>query len=334
MAISLTGGATLSLDVQRTIDVILEPVFLDAELSRQFAMVTNLTQNKIKIGHMSSATKIIRAAQACNVNYRPMFQLSDRCIEQREQEVALKFCDDELAGTVFAAFRSVRRNNSENIAEEFLRLMTVQLQTAMKTDLERLGWFGDAASAVDGYNNMTGAWTYIKALAAANKIPAQNSNSGNNATPLTGQDVLQLLQDVFDNAHPTLKAVQNTQKIVHISGHLYDKLVGYFETQAVVNGMPQMVIEGRSVPTFRGVELMPHYSWDSILYNDFGLENENLVVLTTRGNFIMATNLTDINNPNASLGMEYERKTRTWYMDTRFFADFNYVLEKYISAAF
>jgi hypothetical protein len=148
------------------------------------------------------------------------------------------------------------------------------------------------ASADDNLNWADGVFKHLADAVALNTIGAiTNSNQG---VQLTNQQSYELLQDVVKAAPAALKTYPMSDKIIHVSGLLWDQIVEYLEDNAVTSGFIKIFETGAAnglTATYKGIPVKVHYEWDEISQEYFGLTEQNKIVYTVKGNMVMGTDL-------------------------------------------
>jgi hypothetical protein len=192
---------------------------------------------------------------------------------------------------------------------EVQKLILEQAERALKKTYEKLVWFGDKASANASINGVNGLWSVAFAEGiAANEIQNVDINSGSALNPGDGIDIL---TNVWENSPNELKAWAINEKAFYVSGSVYEQYLKDTEGQGLTCCVDQNytnLINGQTALTFRGVPVIPFYSWDSFL-NTGGTVFQHRVLLTVPGqNIVLGTDAqSDLNRIESRFRWEDEK---------------------------
>lgn len=292
----------IKLNSQQAIDIMFEPVFVDKDMMADFAIVKNLFAGEYKIGLLSALKNVTGKLQPCSPKYKGVSTMSERSLVAQYVEAGTKMCYEEFINTHYdylAPLFTTAQGNPD--LTTLLNLLTKQLGQGIKRDVNRVAWFGDVASVDDNLNWANGVFKHLADAIALGTIGnRENSNQG---VLLTNQQSYELLQDVVNNAPAALKAMPASEKIIHVSGILWDQIITYLEDNAVTNGYIKVFEEpkGGVSGTYRGIPVKAHYEWDEISQEYFALTEQNKIVYTHKSNMVIGTDL----RPDASGGASF-----------------------------
>jgi hypothetical protein len=323
----------IKLNAQDAIDIMFEPVFVDKDMMADFAIVKNLFAGEYKIGLLSAIKNVTGKLQACSPKYKGTSTMSERSLVAQYVEAGTKMCYEEFINThydLLAPLYTTAKGNPDLTI--LLNLLTKQLGEGIRRDVNRVAWFGDVADADDNLNWADGIFKYLDQLVTAGTIGAYtNSNQG---TALTNQQAYELLQDVVNAAPAALKTMPGSDKVIHISGLLWDKVVTYLEDNAVTSGFIRIFeeqIQGL-VGSYRGIKVKAHYEWDEISNEYFGLVDQNKIVYTHKSNMVIGTDLRPDATGGASFFKVYQNpETDEITLRAKFVFNTNYVWSELFS---
>lgn len=281
----------IKLNAQQAIDIMFEPVFTDKTLLSDFAIIKNLYAGEHKIGLLGKLKNVTGKLQACSPKYKGKSTMSERSVVAQYVEAGTKFCYEEFMNTHYDWLAPLYSNQGSVNLTELMNLLSRQLGQGIMIDTNRVAWFGDTASADDNLNFADGVFKYLNEAITLGTIGNRvNSNQG---VLLTNQQSYELLQDVVNGATASLKAMPASEKIIHISGLLWDQIITYLEDNAVTNGYIKVFEEAKGglSGTYRGIPVKVHYEWDEISQEYFALSNQNKIVYTAQGNMVIGTDI-------------------------------------------
>ena len=317
----------IKLNTQDSIDIMFEPVFIDKDMMSDFAIVKNLYAVEYKIGLLGAMKNVTGKLQACSPKYKGVSNMSERTLIAQYVEAGTKMCYEEFINThydLLAPLYTTAKGNPDLTI--LLNLLTKQLGDGIKTDVQRVAWYGDVASANDNLNWADGIFKYLDQLVLAGTIGKYtNSNQG---TALTNQQAYELLQDVVNAAPAALKTMPASEKIIHINGLLWDQVLTYLEDNAVTNGFIKVFEDdlNKIVGTYRSIKIKAHYEWDEISQEYFGLADQNKVVYTHKSNIVVGTDLRPDATGGASFFKVYQNpETDEITLRAKFVFNTNYV---------
>lgn len=324
----------LKLNVQDAIDIMFEPTFTDEQMMSGFQIIKNLYAGEYKIGLLSAMKNVTGKQQACSPKYKGKATMSERSLFANYVEAGAVMCWEEFLNTHYDYLAPFFTTQSNANPQQLISLLTKLLGDAIKRDVQRTIWYGDASSTDDNLNWATGMFKYLDDLITTNEIGYRiNSNQG---VALTGQQAYELLQAVVKNANINLKNMPASEKTIHINGLLWDNILQYLEENAITNGFIKVFeqADAGAIGSFRGIKVKAHYEWDDISQEYFGLIDQNKIVYTHDANMVIGTDL----RANAIGGASYfksyqDPKTDEIFLSSKFVFAVNYVWPELFSVA-
>lgn len=331
-----SGSLDLRLNTQQTITMMLEPVFTDGLLADSFSIVKNFYGGEYAIGLLGAMRNVVGKQQACSPKYKGAATMSERKLIANYLEAGAVLCYEEFMRTHYDYLAPLytTAQGTPNLTQ-LVNILISLLGEGIKRDVERVAWFGDSASTDENINFADGVFKFIDDLVLTNQIGYRvDSTQG---TLLTDQQAYELLQDVVQNATSALKRYNRADKVIHISGDLWDQILRYLMDASISNGFIKIFEEpqGEMVGTFMGIKVLAHYNWDDISFEYFGLEHQNKIIYTVKSNLVMGTDLrSDATGGSAFFKTYQDPKTDEIFMTSKFILAINYVWPELFSVAF
>ena len=295
-AISATyGGAQLN-------EIFYEPVFRSDDIMRNYRVIPNV-KHVMNVYTAAALTKIVEVYSTCSTaSGANQFDISDKVITAGRCRVALEQCTDEFFGTFI---EESYRSGADVMNIEGTQLADAIVNRAVKgiaSDVVRLAWGGDVAGAVAGYAVFNGWMELMKAE------PVLTFNSATPADPIAS-DALSLIMNVYDGAPAALQQVAPADKKMFVTPKLYNAYLQNIEGNGADLAIVNMVDASPRV-SFRGVELVAMYEWETILADtnpDLFINGGNNfnqgVCYTAVENLIIGSDVTD---PEGSFKVFYD----------------------------
>jgi len=244
------GGANLN-------EIFYEPVFRSEDLMRNYRVIPNV-KHKMNVYTAAALTKIVESYSACSASSGAnQFNIDDKVITAGRCRVALEQCTDEFFGTFI---EESYRSGADVMNIEGTQLADAIVDRAVKgiaQDVVRLAWGGDIAGAVAGYTAFDGWMELMKAETVIERTGVAPANP-------TAAEALGLIMEVYDAAPAALQQVAPADKKMFVTPKLYNaylqNLEGNGADLAIVNR-----VDASPRVSFRGVELVAMYEWDTIL---------------------------------------------------------------------
>lgn len=244
------GGANLN-------EIFYEPVFRSDDLMRNYRVIPNV-KHKMNVYTAAALTKIVESYSGCSATSGTnQFNIDDKVITAGRCRVALEQCTDEFFGTFI---EESYRSGVDVMNIEGTQLADAIVDRAVKgiaQDVVRLAWGGDIAGAVAGYTAFDGWMELMKAETVL-------THTGIAPAAPTAAEALALIMKVYDQAPAALQQVAPSDKKMFVTPKLYNaylqNLEGTGSDLAIVNR-----VDASPRVSFRGVELVAMYEWDTIL---------------------------------------------------------------------
>ena len=244
------GGAQLN-------EIFYEPVFRSDDIMRNYRVIPNV-KHVMNVYTAAALTKIVEVYSTCSATSGTnQFDLSDKVITAGRCRVALEQCTDEFFGTFI---EESYRSGADVMNIEGTQLADAIVNRAVKgiaSDVVRLAWGGDVAGAVAGYAVFNGWMELMKAETVLTQSAVDAANP-------TAANALDIIMKVYDGAPAALQQVAPADKKMFVTPKLYNaylqNLEGNGADLAIVNR-----VDAAPRVSFRGVELVAMYEWDTIL---------------------------------------------------------------------
>jgi hypothetical protein len=288
------GGAQLN-------EIFYEPVFRSDDIMRNYRVIPNV-KHVMNVYTAAALTKIVEVYSTCSsASGTKEFDISDKVITAGRCRVALEQCTDEFFGTFI---EESYRSGADVMNIEGTQLADAIVNRAVKgiaSDVVRLAWGGDVAGAVAGYAVFDGWMELMKAE------PVLNTAALDPANPTAG-NALTLIMQVYDGAPAALQQVAPADKKMFVTPKLYNaylqNLEGNGADLAIVN-----TVDAAPRVSFRGVELVAMYEWDTILTDTNPDLFNNVTDLTQGVCYTAVENLiigSDVTDPEGSFKVFYD----------------------------
>jgi hypothetical protein len=244
------GGAQLN-------EIFYEPVFRSDDIMRNYRVIPNV-KHVMNVYTAAALTKIVEVYSTCSATSGAnQFDLSDKVITAGRCRVALEQCTDEFFGTFI---EESYRSGADVMNIEGTQLADAIVNRAVKgiaSDVVRLAWGGDVDGAVAGYAVFNGWMELMKAETVLTQSAVDAANP-------TAANALDIIMKVYDGAPAALQQVAPADKKMFVTPKLYNaylqNLEGNGADLAIVNR-----VDAAPRVSFRGVELVAMYEWDTIL---------------------------------------------------------------------
>lgn len=297
------GGANLN-------EIFYEPVFRSDDLMRNYRVIPNV-KHKMNVYTSAALTKIVTKYAGCSSSSgSTQFNIENKTITAGRMRVALEQCTDEFFGTYI---EEMYKSGVDVMNLEGTQLADAIVNRAVKgigQDVVRLAWGDDTAltggSAVAGYGNMDG---WMKLMGAdATVLAARTEYAGVEAAP-TAADAIGLIRTMYDTAPADLQQVPSSEKKIFVTPKIFNAYLANLEGSsadlAIVN-----TVDGYTRVSFRGVQIVPMYEWDTILadtnpalFLEAGVNLTNGACYCATENLIIGSDVTD---PEGSFKVFYD----------------------------
>lgn len=276
--------------------LLIKPIF-DDELNvfNVFKIYQNIKHGKQRVHHLNEMDFDLVEADGCGFEDTGSLNITDRTLYIYPVKGQFTQCVDEFKCTYLDELTNTGLDKPDLVNTRINDLVIMQAERALRKTYERLIWFGDKASSKSSINGLNGLWSkHFADGIAANKINNVSIGSG---APLTAGDGISILTSVWENSPNELKAAAN--KAFYVSGSVYEQYMKDLEGQGLtccVDANYTNLVGGLQAVTFRGIPVIPFYSWDSY-YTSQGQADQHRVLLTVPSeNIVLGTdNASDLN---------------------------------------
>ena len=285
-------------------EIFYEPVFRSDDLMQNYRVIPNV-KHKMNVYTSAALTKIVQPYTACSATSgSTQFNIDDKVITAGRCRVALEQCTDEFFGTYI---EEMYRSGVDVMNLEGTQLADAIVNRAVKgigQDVVRLAWGGDSATA-----NYTAFDGWMKLMGAdATVLAARTEYAGVEAAP-TAADAIGLLRTMYDTAPANLQQVPASDKKMFVTPKIFNAYLANLEGSsadlAIVN-----TVDGYTRVSFRGVQVVPMYEWDTILadtnpalFLEAGANLTNGACYCAVENLILGSDVTD---PEGSFKVFYD----------------------------
>ena len=244
------GGANLN-------GIFYEPVFRSDEIMRNYRVIPNV-KHKMNVFTAAPLTKIVESYSTCSTSSTSTdFDIMSKTITAGRCRVALEQCWDEFKDTfIEESYRNgvdVTNMEGTQVGDAIVN----RAVAGIASDVVRLAWGGDIAGAVAGYTAFDG-WMELM------KLEPVLEQTGIAPLNPTAQEALNLIMKVYDGAPAALQQVAPADKKMFVTPKLYNAYLQNIEGNGADLAIVNMVDASPRV-SFRGVELVAMYEWDTIL---------------------------------------------------------------------
>ena len=290
------GGANLN-------EIFYEPVFRSDDIMSNYRVIPNV-KHKMNVYTSAALKNIVQPYLSCSpTSGSTQFSVDDKVITAGRCRVALEQCTDEFFGTFI---EESYRSGADVMNIEGTQLADAIVNRAVKgiaSDVVRLAWGGDVAGAVAGYAVFNGWMELMKAETVLVKTAVDAANP-------TAANALDIIMQVYDGAPAALQQVAPADKKMFVTPKLYNaylqNLEGNGADLAIVNR-----VDAAPRVSFRGVELVAMYEWDTILTDTnpdlfqsaAGADLNQGICYTAVENLIIGSDVTD---PEGSFKVFYD----------------------------
>ena len=285
-------------------EIFYEPVFRSDDLMQNYRVIPNV-KHKMNVYTSAALTKIVQPYTACSATSgSTQFNIDDKVITAGRCRVALEQCTDEFFGTYI---EEMYRSGVDVMNLEGTQLADAIVNRAVKgigQDVVRLAWGGDSTTA-----NYTAFDGWMKLMGAdATVLAARTDYNGTAAAP-TAADAIGLLRNMYDTAPANLQQVPASDKKMFVTPKIFNAYLANLEGSsadlAIVN-----TVDGYTRVSFRGVQVVPMYEWDTIvadtnptIFEKGGTNHTNGACYCAVENLILGSDVTD---PEGSFKVFYD----------------------------
>jgi hypothetical protein len=242
-------------------EIFYEPVFRSDDIMRNYRVIPNV-KHVMNVYTSAALKNIVQPYTDCSAaSGSTQFNIDDKTITAGRCRVALEQCSKEFFGTYI---EEMYRSGVDVMNVEGTQLSDAIVNravTGIASDVVRLAWGGDGTTG--NYDALTG---WMKLMGADTTVlAAQIQETGATTTAtVTAGHAIGLLRKVYDGAPAALQQVAAGDKKMFVTPKVFNAYLANLEGSsadlAIVNTK-----EGMRTVSFRGVELVPVYEWDTIL---------------------------------------------------------------------
>ncbi len=159
---------------------------------------------------------------------------------------------------------------------------------SLRRDNFRIFSFGDANDADTDYNQCDGLWRRLIDGEATYEVDKVDAITVLNQT--AGTRALDYLQNLYNGANVILKQIPKDEKIFAVTGNFYENLLTTWESTELKEGRLGLQQNQDGNFLFRGIEVLPIYSWDADLAdtaNPFNAVFDTGVIYTQKENHVV-----------------------------------------------
>jgi hypothetical protein len=289
------------LDVQgiKANRLLVKPIFEDQlNVMNVFKMYPNIKHGKERIHHLNEMEFDLVESNGCDSQDTGSVSITDRTLHVYNLEGQLSQCADEFKCTYLDELLNTGVDKADLTNTQVQSVILGQAERALIKTYDKLTWFGDKSSDNASINGVNGLWSVHFAQGIADdKINNVDINSG---SVLNAGDGIDILTKVWENSPNELKAWAMNEKAFYVSGSVYEQYMKDTEGQGLTCCVDQQytnLVSGQMALTFRGIPVIPFYSWDSY-YSANGQDLQHRVLLTVPSmNIVIGTDSeSDLNN--------------------------------------
>jgi len=328
MAITVVGELGLDLRGPEANNMFLKPIFFDESVPDLFEVMPQVLYEQ-KIAYASTMKDIIQRAVSCGMQPKGDFDIYERTMTVDPVGAYVEMCYDELLNTVYQQLLKQGTDISDLSGTLVESIARQRFQEGIRKDLEKLAFYGNKAYTANpdeivNINQTDGMWVYLFGLVAKDVIPYINTGSG---AALNAGDGIEIMQEVWQNQANVLKAVPNSNKVFLVTTDLYyqykeDLQFGTASSSAFIPTLEQ----GVGGDLYQGIEVRPMWDWQGYANRFQGIDQAHQVILTTKDNMVMGTNVA---NPRSEFRSWYDIDSELYKMRSKFVAGFNYKYEEF-----
>lgn len=323
MASVLTDNLTFS--PERASEVIFKPIFQEKSILDCFRVIPNVTNQK-QLAIAGVLDGITQKNLGCGFS-----ALGNATIEEKVLTVCrLKVNIEQCAADFYDKILEDKLRTGSDIhdltgtdIEDFIVKLT---QEGIRADFDKYTWFGNTASLDPILALLDGVWTKVEAAVTATTVDRVTVASA--AAALAVDESLQILEDLYALAPTVLKALPNNEKSFKVSGSVYLNYLKSIENGSCDSAC-RIQLDGVDVLTFRGIQVIPHWSWDAIAAAEAILPHR--VLYTTREALIIGT---DVATPGADAMVWHDQKTELFCMKAAFKVGVEIICENLMVVAY
>jgi len=291
-------------------ELFLEPIFRDSDIF-QFRVIPNV-KHKMNLYTADALSCIVAKYTTCGGAETGEFDVNDKVITAGRLRVAVSECQDAFFGTYIEESFKNGINVFDLTGTDLMDTILANVRQSIGNDITKLAWWGDTAEAGASaacYDSTDGWWKLLIADATVdgNKVVIPNSGAWAAGNALTA------LRAMWTSAPSALQGVEARDKAFYVSRTLYDDYLTTLEDLGNAEGYSTLV-DGLVRVYFRGVEIIPMYSWDTAA-TQVGTADDIRACYVAKQNLAVGT---DTNDPQGEMKMFYDDLTEKVYVRSYF----------------
>lgn len=291
-------------------ELFLEPIFRDSDIF-QFRVIPNV-KHKMNLYTADALSCIVAKYTGCGDAETGTFDVNDKVIEAGRLRVAVSECQDAFFGTYIEESFKNGINVFDLTGTDLMDTVLANVRQSIGNDITKLAWWGDtdeAGASASCYNATDGWWKLLIAdtTVDGNKVAIPNSGAW-----ATG-DAITALRAMWSSAPSALQGVDSRDKAIYVSRTLFDDYLTTLEDLGNAEGYSTLV-DGLVKVYFRGVEVIPMYSWDTAA-TQVGATDDIRACYVAKQNLAVGT---DTNDPQGEMKMFYDDLTEKVYVRSYF----------------
>lgn len=276
--------------------------------------------------------KIVKSDTGCAIDSNGQVVLNNRTLEVCEFAFRLDQCYDQFRDN-WLVEKLPEGISKPELGQFILNIATTLIVDALRRDNFRIFSFGDANAGSDDYNQCDGLWRRLIDGEAGYGVTKVNDITTLNQTD--GTRALDYLRNLYEQSPIILKQLQPNQKVFAVTGNVYENLMTTYEDKSLDGGgLTTRVEDGVTRLSFRGVDVLPIYAWDSALVdpdNPFNGVFDTGIIYTERQNHVIGVQrASDL----GQVEQWYEKKDRKVYFQGTYKMGYNYVHDDLTSISY
>ena len=345
--------------------ILLEPMFRSDDIMRNYTVYPNVKykQNIMLAPKLQGITALNTGCTSTNTCDPAGFSVSQKVITVSNVSVKQVQCWDEFQDQFIVESYKAGLNMPDLTGTQLADVILNRVRHGIQSDVVRNMWAGDLALGGAGgvgtnptcsYRWADGLWKAFSTTAAINGTQmnevlvgattskAQTETVGGTIASI---DAITLLTTLFDGAPAELQQTPASEKRMFVTPNIYNAYYGALTAVAVTGSVDYGHSEAQSGVnyarlSFRGVELVSMYEWDTALatynpalFNCAGVTGgaadvKNGCVYSAKDNLIIGTNVTD---PDTQLKMFYDEVSDNMYIRSNFTMGYQYAFSSLVT---
>lgn len=327
--------------------ILLEPMFRSDDIMRNYTVYPNVKykQNLMLAPKLQGITALNTGCSSTNTCDPAGFTIAPKVITVNNVSVKQVQCWDEFKDQFIVESYKSGINMPDLTGTQLADVILNRVRHGIQSDVVRNMWAGDTAVAAGGatcsYAWADGLWKSLSAANAINGTQMVEVTAGATTTKanteavggtIASVDAITLLTTIFDGAPAELQQIPASEKRMFVTPNLYNAYYGALTAVSVTGAVDFGHSEAQSGVnyarlSFRGVELVAMYEWDTALtalnpalFNCAGVTGgaadvKNGVIYAAKDNLMIGSN---VNDPDTQLKMFYDEVSDNMYIRSNF----------------